>query len=250
MQSRGDMFGRRRSYSEAVRVRRRLANRLGVLLVVFLSYEALSSLFLAAYTARSSSMAPTVLPGDSLLATPLAFGPRTVFGKLPGVGRPERGDIVIAEPNYARRIGFWELFLDSFVRFVTFQLVSPSRGGPEGFLTAQTLQRVVGLPGDSIRMDDFVFKVKPAGSDQFLTEFELSSRPYDISHEDAPSGWKDDLPGSGSMELRVLGKDEYFLAGDARSSSSDSRLWGPARLDRFRAKALLRYWPPKRFGSP
>jgi signal peptidase I len=231
-------------------VRRRLGNRLGILLLVFVSYELLSSLFLAAYTARSSSMAPTILPGDSLLATPLAFGPSTLFGKLPGVGRPERGDIVIVEPNFSRRIGFWEMLLDSFVRFVTFQLVSPARGGPSGFLTGLTLQRVVGLPGDSIRMDDFVFKVKPAASDQFLTEFELSSRPYDISHEDAPPGWKNDLPGSGSMELRVLGKDEYFLAGDARSSSSDSRLWGPARLDRFRAKGLLRYWPPKRFGSP
>ena len=139
-------------------------------------------------------------------------------------------------------------FLDSCVRFVTFQLFSPARGGPEGMLSAPSMQRVVGLPGDSIQMDDFVFRVKPSGSDQFLTEFELSSRPYDISHVDPPASWRGDLPGSGHMDVRVLGNDEYFLAGDARSSSGDSRLWGPISLDRLRSKVLLRYWPPKNFG--
>ena len=243
------MLLKRRSYTEVVKSRRKLARRMGVLVVVFLSYELLSGIFLESYAMLSSAMAPTVFPGDRILATPLAFGPSTLFGKLPGVSRPGRGDIVVVDTNYARRLGFWEILFDSFARFITFQLVSPARSGPDGMLTAPTLQRVVGLPGDSIQMDDFVFKVKPAGSDQFLTEFELSSRPYDISHEDAPGSWRKDLPGSGHTDLLVLGSDEYFLAGDARSSSSDSRLWGPVHADHFRAKALLRYWPPKSFGA-
>jgi signal peptidase I len=244
------VLGKRRSFAEAVQGRRRTARRLGILLLVFVCYELLSGFFLTSYAMRSRAMAPTVLPGELVIATPLAFGPRTLFGKLPGISRPERGDIVVAEPNYSRRIGFGGMFVDAFVRFVTFQLVSPARGGPDGILSAPTLQRVVGLPGDTLRMDDFVFRVKPAGSDQFLTEFELSSSRYDISHEDPPANWRAELPGSGQMELRVLGKDEYFLAGDARSSSSDSRLWGPVRADRLWAKVLLRYWPPKSFGSP
>lgn len=243
-------MAKRQSYAEAVQGRRRVARRLGFLLLFFVCYELISGLFLESYAMKSTAMSPTVLPGDKFLATPLAFGPRTLFGKLPGLSRPERGDIVIVEPNYARRIGVWEMLLDSFVRFVTFQLVSPARGGSDSMFSALTLQRVIGLPGDSIEMDDFVFKVKPAGSDQSLTEFELSSRPYDISHEDAPDSWREDLPGSGHMVAHVLAKNEYFLAGDARSSSSDSRLWGPSRIVRFRGKALLRYWPPKRFGTP
>lgn len=249
------MFGRRQSYAEAVQARRRLARRLGAVLLVFVCFELLSGFFFTNYATKSLSMSPTVLPGERIIATPLAFGPRTLFGKLPGVSRPERGDIVVAEPNYLENLGFWELLSDSFVRFVTFQLVSPARnlastGGRDGILSSPTLQRVVGLPGDTLRMDDFVFKVKAAGTDQFLTEFELSSSRYDISHDEAPASWRDDMPGSGRMAERILGKDEYFLAGDARSSSSDSRLWGPVRLDRLLAKALLRYWPPKRFGPP
>ncbi|MGA2546014.1 MAG: signal peptidase I [Rectinemataceae bacterium] len=254
------MFGRRRSYAEAVQGRRRAARRLGVLLLVFIGYELLSGLFLATYVMKSQAMCPTILPGERIIVTPLAFGPRTLFGKLPGISRPDRGEIVVVEPNYTKRPGFWELLSDSIVRFVTFQLVSTDRSGSagngptrfahDGILSAPTLQRVIGLPGDTIQMDNFEFKIKSAGSDQFLTEFEFSSTRYDISHDDAPKSWRADLPGSGHMDARVLEKDEYFIAGDARSSSSDSRLWGPVHIDRFRAKALLRYWPPKRFGSP
>jgi signal peptidase I len=243
------VLGKRRSYAEAVQGRRRTVRRLFLLFLVFLCYEILSGLFLSTYATRSLAMEPTVHPGDRLLATPLAFGPHTFFGKLPGIAKPERGDIVVVQPNYVERLGFWASLFDSFVSFVTFQLVSPSTSGSDGILSAPTLLRVVGLPGDTIAMDDFVFKVKAAGTDQFLTEFELSSTRYDISHADAPEAWSEDLPGSGHMDARLLGKDEYFLAGDARSSSSDSRLWGPVRMDRLRDRALVRYWPPKRFGS-
>jgi signal peptidase I len=247
-QGRKKVFGKRQSYAEAVIGRRKTFRRLGLLLLVFLCYEILSGIFLSTYSTRSVTMESTIAPGDMLLATPLAFGPKTFLGKLPGFAKPERGDIVVAKPNYARDPGFWAGLYDSFVRFVTFQLVSPAERGRDGMLSAPALLRVIGLPGDTISMDDFVFKIKTAGSDQFLTEFELSSKSYDVSHVDPPELWSDDLPGSGHMDARILGKDEYFLAGDARSSSSDSRLWGPVGLDRLRDKALLRYWPPKRFG--
>ena len=243
------LVGKRRSYSEAVIGRRKTVRRLGLLLLVFLCYEILSGFFLSTYATRSVAMEPTIVPGDRLLATPLAFGPQTFFGKLPGIAKPERGDIVVTQPNYAKRPGFWAGLFHSFVSFVTFQLVSPATMGVDGALSAPSLLRVVGIPGDTIAMDDFVFKIKAADTEQFLTEFELSSKSYDVSHADAPDLWSEDLPGSGHMEARLLGTDEYFLAGDARSSSSDSRLWGPVHLDRMHDKALLRYWPPKRFGA-
>ena len=243
------MLGKRRSYAETVQGRRKTARRVGLVLIVFVCYEILSGLFITAYSMQSQAMSPTVLSGQRLLATPLVFGPNTLFGKMPGFARPERGDIAVVKPNYAKRESFWGMFSDSLVRFFTFQLVSPARSAPDGLLSAPILLRVVGLPGDTIQMDDFIFKVKAAGADQFLTEFELSTKSYDISHSDPPKSWSVDLPGSGHMDARVLGKDEYFLAGDDRSASSDSRLWGSAHSDRFLSKAILRYWPPKSFGA-
>ncbi|HTX73855.1 MAG TPA: signal peptidase I [Rectinemataceae bacterium] len=247
----GVMFaGKRRTYAEAVESRRRLGSRLLLLLLVFVSYQVVSGVFVAAYSVGSVSMAPTLQPRDLILATPLSFGARTIFGKLPAFGHPERGDIVLAEPPFAPRRGFWVRAADSFVRFVTFQRLSLLSRGYSAALAGPMVERVVGLPGDSIEMDNFVFRVKPAGSEHFLTEFELASARYDISKTDLVEGWKDSFPASGTMALRVLGKDEYFLAGDARGASSDSRLWGPVKMDRLVGKLLLRYWPPARFGVP
>jgi signal peptidase I len=242
--------GRRRSYAEAVENRRKTMARLGVLVLFFVAFELLTGLFLAAYSIRSSAMAPTVAPGDLVVATPLAFGPRTPFGKLPGVSRPERGDLVLAEPPFSEDLGFWRRLADSFVRFLTFQRLSLSRSGGAASLTGPMLERVVGLPGDIVVMEDFVFKVKTEGSDHFLTEFELSRRRYDISKAPLPAGWKESFPASGTMAALTLDKDQYFLAGDSRSGSSDSRLWGPIRAERLVARVLLRYWPPSRFGLP
>jgi signal peptidase I len=244
------ILSRRRSFAQAVEGRRRLGRRLAAVLAIFLSFEAVSAFFLTAYSAGSSSMAPTILPGDRLLAFPMAFGPRTVFGKLPGISKPERGDLAVVDPPFAAEGGFWERLGDSIVRFATFQLASLDGSRSGRATSGPMIQRVIGLPGDVVEMRDFVFKVKPAGSSAALTEFELSRYGYDISKEALPEDWSPALPGSGDMSPVTLGKDEYFVAGDARSASSDSRLWGPVRLERFRARIVMRYWPFERLGPP
>jgi signal peptidase I len=244
------VLARRRSYAEAVEGRRRLGRRVLFFLLFFLCFEILSGLFLAAYRAGSATMAPTILPGELLLATPLAYGPRTIFGKIPWSSLPERGDIVLADPPYAREKGFGSIIADSFVRFVTFQRISSYGKADDPTRAGAMIMRIIALPGDTLAMEDSVYKVKPAESSHFLTEFELSSERYDISRSPLPEGWKDSLPASGSMEERILGPDEYFLDGDSRSAASGSRLWGPVSKDRLLGKVVLRYWPFKRFGAP
>lgn len=44
--------------------------------------------------------------------------------------------------------------------------------------------------------------------------------------------------------------DNYFLMGDNRSLSCDSREYGPVPRDRLIAQVLFRYWPPGRIGTP
>ncbi len=243
------VLARRRSYAEAVEGRRRLGRRIAFFLLFFVSFEMVTSLFLAAYSTESSGMAPTILPGELLLATPLAYGPKTVFGKMSWRSGPQRGDVVVAEPPYAEEPGFLGTIVDSFVRFVTFQRLSLNRGSDPG-ASGPAMLRVIGLPGDTVLMEDFVYKVKPAGADHFLTEFEFSDRPYDISRAELPEGWRVELPASGRMEMRYLGEDEYFVDGDSRGAVAGSRLWGTISKDRLYGKILLRYWPFKRFGAP
>ena len=48
----------------------------------------------------------------------------------------------------------------------------------------------------------------------------------------------------------VVPEGHYFILGDNRGESSDSRFWGPVPEDWIVGKARLRYWPTSRFGSP
>ena len=43
--------------------------------------------------------------------------------------------------------------------------------------------------------------------------------------------------------------DEYFMMGDNRPNSEDSRFWGPVPRDWIIGQAFLTYWPPNRAGG-
>ncbi|HQM15791.1 MAG TPA: signal peptidase I [Candidatus Woesebacteria bacterium] len=47
----------------------------------------------------------------------------------------------------------------------------------------------------------------------------------------------------------VMGDNEYFVVGDNRSYSSDSRAWGPVDKELIVGKAFFRYWPPESMGQ-
>jgi signal peptidase I len=48
----------------------------------------------------------------------------------------------------------------------------------------------------------------------------------------------------------TLASDEYWMMGDNRDNSSDSRYFGPVKAEALRGTPLLRYWPLDRLGIP
>lgn len=54
-------------------------------------------------------------------------------------------------------------------------------------------------------------------------------------------------PATGRMAPRTLGPHEYFMMGDNRNHSSDSRAWGPLERNRIIGRAEVLFWPPHRF---
>ena len=58
------------------------------------------------------------------------------------------------------------------------------------------------------------------------------------------------LPSTLGLESRRwrVGPDEYFVMGDNRVRSTDSREYGPVKADLLVGRVLLRYWPPRRWG--
>lgn len=56
------------------------------------------------------------------------------------------------------------------------------------------------------------------------------------------------VPGDPVAHGRVLGADEYWVEGDARASSSDSRRFGPVRSADVKGTVVYVWWPPGRRG--
>jgi signal peptidase I len=46
----------------------------------------------------------------------------------------------------------------------------------------------------------------------------------------------------------TIGPNSYFMMGDNRDSSDDSRYWGPVPKENIIGEAFVTYWPPKRVG--
>ncbi len=88
------------------------------------------------------------------------------------------------------------------------------------------VKRVIGLPGDEIAIG----KGKVYINDSPLSE------PY--------------VPGrtTGTLARQVISPDHYFVMGDNRSNSSDSRHWGTVPEENIIGRAWLSYWPPASWG--
>jgi signal peptidase I len=90
------------------------------------------------------------------------------------------------------------------------------------------IKRVIGLPGDVIEVD--------AGT------VYVNNRA--LREEYVPEEYRDRV----SMSPFTVGQDEFFVLGDHRSSSNDSRSWGAVPRNYIYGKAVFVYWPLARLG--
>jgi signal peptidase I len=90
------------------------------------------------------------------------------------------------------------------------------------------IKRVIGLPGDTVQIDEGIVYV----NGQKLEE------PY------VPEEYRDQV----SMKKEAVPPDDYFVLGDHRSSSNDSRVWGFVDRKAIYGKAVFVYWPLTKMG--
>lgn len=169
------------------------------------------------YFIDSGSMKNTLLVGDFLAVNKLAIGPRIPFTdiRIPGYSEPRRGDILVFDPHHEEDMTL--------------------------------VKRVIGMPGDTLAMRDKVLYLNG----------EAQEEPYV-----ATIGARDDSdPGMYWQQRYLVGGPDadyhptwdnwgplaipgghYFMLGDYRDDSLDSRVWGLLEGWRFKGRVAFIYF--------
>jgi signal peptidase I len=117
---------------------------------------------------------------------------------------------------------------------VSYYFNEPSRGDVVIFRYPRDpskffIKRIIGLPGDTVEIKDGLVTIK---NPEHELGFQLNE-PYIT-----------DMPKAAPFS-ETLGEREYFVMGDNRDESSDSRSWGVLQEERIVGRAWLRLFPPQ-----
>jgi signal peptidase I len=225
---------------------------LRVLLIALILYLVVSRFVVSTYRIESVSMEPELQPADRVIVSSIAYGPRVPFSvsRLPGSGVPERGDLVVVQPPFLTPPSLASRILEPLASFFSLQKATLHRDLYGGRVNGYLVKRVIGIPGDSVKLAGFVAALKPRGGTDFVPENQLIPVPYKVQTGLDARGWSSTYPFSGNSGEIRLGDDQYFVLGDNRTASSDSRSWGPVSKDRIVGKVIYRYWPLRSLGTP
>jgi signal peptidase I len=183
------------------------------------------------YVIPSGSMENTLLVGDHLMVDRITFAPPTKWMPLVHYREPRHGDIIV------------------FIKPVA-EPEPDADGKPQYFIL---VKRLIGVPGDHIHLREGVVYIngvaQPAlkdGSDDFgagdpafLDEFP-SEPPPAISG--VPDSWIVDFPNHVVDGELVVPPGMYFMMGDNRHNSLDSRYWGFVPRENIVGRPLFNYW--------
>lgn len=189
------------------------------LLIAVLLFVLIRTFLFQPFVIISGSMEDDLLIGDFLIANRLAVGSRIpgTSIRIPGYSEPRRGDVMVFEPHH-------EDDIDHLVK------------------------RLIGLPGDTLEMRDGTMMVNG----------EVLSEPYlgytrSMDERRREFAWQlqhltDDVdrttydPSLGTWGPLVVPADHFFMLGDNRDESLDSRFWGPLASWRVEARVSFIYY--------
>ena len=120
-----------------------------------------------------------------------------------------------------------------------FRFNNPKRGDVIVFKSPQNpdidyIKRIIGMPGDTVKLENSHFYINGVKLDESNY---LSEKIYTSQGNFLREGAEISVPPS-----------YYFVCGDNRPVSSDSRAWGPINRSSIIGKSQVRYWPFNRFG--
>jgi len=163
-----------------------------------------------AYKIPSQSMEDTLLVGDFLLANKFIYGARVplVNWRFPAVREPRPGDVVI--------------------------FIFPGDG------VTKYIKRCVAVAGDTILVKDKALFVngRRFEDDGFVKHIDTTPDGNQVIQPRRPGG----LDSRDNFGPYVVPKDCFFMMGDSRDNSYDSRYWGAVNKDLILGEAMVIHW--------
>jgi signal peptidase I len=209
------------------------AKALAVAAVLFF---VLRTFLVQTFVITSSSMEETLMVGDFLILSKLAYGPQVpgTNWRLPGYTRPSRGDVSVFRPPHDPDL--------------------------------DVVKRLVGMPGDTLVMRDKVLSIN--GGSAYEPYVRHSDHEGDVSHPwmrwqcgetvalspdisgafrvaprpNAGAAAEECRPTRDNWGPIIVPEDHFFVLGDNRDDSVDSRWWGFLEGHRLRGEALVIYY--------
>lgn len=186
--------------------------------VAFVLFIVLRSFVVQTFVITSGSMEETLLVGDMLVVNRAAIGSRIPFTdlRLPGYSEPRRGDVIVFDPHHEEDM--------------------------------KLVKRLIGLPGDTLSMVDRVLFVNGLAQQE---PYVKHSNQSDETHPWMAWQWDVLAPGVDSASYAptrdnwgpiVIPEDRYFMLGDNRETSLDSRYWGLLERWRLEGRAVFIYY--------
>jgi signal peptidase I len=194
-------------------------------------YLVVKTLFVEAFRIPSGSMIPTLLVGDWLFVNKLAYGPTVPFTNthLPGYTSPKHNDVVV---------------------FVSPYQADEAANGADP--TPTLVKRLIGMPGDTLYMREGLLHLNgipqrqsfPAGNP--ILDPTSVSPLFDWQHtaeiKSSRFGAPPAQPNHDNWGPLVVPADHYFMMGDNRYCSKDSRYWGIVPKANVRGRPLFVYY--------
>ncbi len=190
---------------------------IAVALVIWL---VLKTLLIEAFRIPSSSMERTLLVGDFLFVNKALYGAEVplVHARLPAFRQPRRGDIVVFDSKTQEGV--------------------------------KVVKRLIGMPGDTLEMKRAVlYRNGVAQREPYVEHIDSASDPVDPEMR----GWQLTYllprvdrnryqPSRDNWGPLVVARDSFFVMGDNRDNSYDSRYWGFVGRNVIRGRPLFVYY--------
>lgn len=189
----------------------------------------LRTFLIEAYRIPSGSMIPSMLIGDWLFVNKLRYGPHVPFTdyNLPGYAEPQRGEVVVFK--------------------------SPLQVDQPWDPTPTVVKRIIGMPGDTIYSRGGVVHIDGVPQRQGYAAATAAGAPGNETHPlfawqsrialaDSRFGPAPERPTLDDWGPLLIPEGHFWMMGDNRYNSKDSRYWGIVPRQNVRGRPLFVYY--------